>query len=266
MNQPRSILKILVTGRPDEEIFLIIPKTKHFEIADSLTTDDIDALIVAGVEQLGNRRHLAPEVQLAIRNFLNTNAKGMFIWVVLVLQELDRRDERLTDDLIATRLRKVPLTLAPVYQDILENVSHSRRDDMWRILRCMLTSFSVMSLIELKTALCVDIGISEWHGFTGDVKQLCGSLIRITNEKVRFVHQSAQDFLGAYAYRTSAEQLDGVLWQFEEAEFRITKVCLKYLLQDGIFADVYNTHPNRSVTLYEDWMQDVLKKKWPFLN
>jgi hypothetical protein len=41
----------------------------------------------------------------------------------------------------------------------------------------MLTSFRVMSLTELKAALCVELGISEWHDFTGDVKQLCGSLI-----------------------------------------------------------------------------------------
>ncbi|KAN0102161.1 hypothetical protein V8E51_012671 [Hyaloscypha variabilis] len=260
MNGPGSILKVLITGRPDQDVFDIIHKSKHFEITDSLTTGDIDALIVAGVEQLGNRRNLAPEVQCAIRDFLRINAKGMFLWVVLVLQELDRRDERLTDNLIAARLRNVPLTLAHVYEDILENVSPSRRDDMWRILRCMLTSFRVMSLVELKTALCVEIGISEWHDFTGDVKQLCGSLIRITNEKVGFVHQSVQDFLEAYASRTSTEQLHGILWQFDEAEIQITTVCLKYLLQDELLVEVNGKYPDRSGPFSEDLMQDVLKK------
>lgn len=266
INRPGSILKVLVTGRPDEEIFDIIPNSKHFEITESLTINDIGALIDTGVEKLGNRRHFLLEVQSTIRNFLHTNAKGMFLWVVLVLQELDRRDERLTDDLIAARLRKVPLTLALVYEDILENVSKSRRDDMWLILRCMLISFRVMSLIELKAALCVELGISEWHDFTGDVKQLCGSLIRITDEKVRFVHQSAQDFLETYAYRTSTQQLHGVKWQSEEADFQITTVCLKYLLQDGLLVEVYNIYPdNITVFGYEDLMHDVLKK-WPFLS
>ncbi|KAH8594139.1 hypothetical protein B0O99DRAFT_595843 [Bisporella sp. PMI_857] len=266
LNRPGSVLKILITSRPDEEIFDIIPFSKHFEITDSLTTDDIDTLIVTGVEQLGNRRHLALDVQSAIKNFLYTNAKGMFLWVVLVLQELDRRDERLTDDLIATRLRKVPLTLATVYEGILENVPKSRRDDMWRILRCMLISLRVMSPIELKAALCIEIGVSEWHDFIGDVKQLCGSLIRITDEKVRFVHQSAQDFLETYAYRTSTEQLHEIFWQPGEAEIQITTVCLKYLLQDGLLIEVYNIYPGRIVPLeYEDLMHDILRK-WPFLS
>jgi hypothetical protein len=262
MNGRGSILKVFITGRPDQDVFDIIPKSKHFEITESLTTSDIDALIVAGVEQLGNRRHLAPEVQSAIKEFLRINAKGMFLWVVLVLQELGRKDERLTDSLIASRLRKVPLTLASTYEEILENVPLSRRDDMWRILRCMLISFRVMSLVELKTALCVEIGISEWHDFTGDVKHLCGSLIRITNEKVRFVHQSAQDFLEAYASRTSAEQLHGVLWKLDEAEVQITTVCLKYLHH---VAELNNKYPERRVPFNEDSMQDVLKK-WSFLS
>lgn len=239
LSRPGSILKVFITSRPDEDVFSIIPKSKHFEITDSLTADDIDALIVAGVEQLGNRRRLAPEVQFAIKDFLHTNAKGIFLWVVHVLQELDR-----TDDLIAARPRKVPLTLALVYEDIIENVSKLRRDDMWHVLRCMLISFRAMSLIELKTALCVELGISEWHNFTGDFKQLCGSLITIANEQVKFVHQSSQDFLETYMFRRSTEQLHGGLSQFKETQFQITTVCLQYLLQDGLLVEVYNITPN----------------------
>jgi len=262
MGQPRSLLKVLITGRPDEEMFLIIPEAKHLEITDSHTTNDIDTLIETGVKQLGDRRHLAPEVQLAIRNFLHSKAKGMFLWVVLVLEELDRRDQRLTDDSIATRLRNVPLTLSLVYEKIIDDVPQSRREDMWRILLFMLTSFRPLSLIELKAALCIHIGIPEWHDFIGDVKQLCGSLVRITHGRVRFVHQSAQDFLETYAYRTSVEQLSGSLWDLEQAEVQITKVCLKYLLQDGLFANVYNARPRGH---HEDWMRGVLEK-WPFLR
>jgi Cdc6-like AAA superfamily ATPase len=78
MNQSRSILKAFITGRPDEEVFNIIPCSKQFEIIDSHTAGDIDALVVAGVEQLGNRRYLAPKVQTAIKTFSILTLKACF--------------------------------------------------------------------------------------------------------------------------------------------------------------------------------------------
>ena len=64
-------------------------------------------------------RRLDPELSNSIRDFLETNARGLFLWGLLIMQELGKRDERLTDDSIALKLSSIPITLADTYTAIL---------------------------------------------------------------------------------------------------------------------------------------------------
>ncbi|KAH6711915.1 hypothetical protein BKA61DRAFT_677120 [Leptodontidium sp. MPI-SDFR-AT-0119] len=195
-----SAFKVFITGRPDNDIFDIIPPSKHTQITNSQTTRDISTLIETRVAELGLRRRLGPDVQIAIKHFLETNAWGMFLWVVLVLQGLERRDERLTDAAIAARLSAIPRTLTATYEGIISSTPLARRDDLWRILRIMLVSRRTMTITELEAALCTELGISNWHDFAGDVNALCSSLITFEGDKVLFVHQSVRDFSPSFRF------------------------------------------------------------------
>lgn len=48
--------------------------------------------------RIARRRQIREGVVHTISNFLETYAKGMFFWVVMILKELERQDERLTDE------------------------------------------------------------------------------------------------------------------------------------------------------------------------
>jgi hypothetical protein len=173
---PKPILKILVTSRPDAEVFDCLLDFPCLEITDSDTVDDMRALIHKRLQDFAHRRHLDIGVSDSIIRFLKGNAHGMFLWVVLILEELGHRDERLTDEAIFAKLSKIPVTLITTYEAILENPPTSRKNDMWRIFRWLLFGRRRLTLEELETALCLETGVTRWHDFAGDVDFLCGSL------------------------------------------------------------------------------------------
>jgi hypothetical protein len=191
------ILKVLVTGRPHGNIIDELSGFPTLAIKDADTVVDVQTLIHNRMEELAQRRRLNQDVTKTIIQFLETNARGMFLWVVLILKELERRDERLSDEAVGSKLSSIPLTLVDTYEAILLSTPPTRKEDMWRIIRWMLFGSRVLTVAELEKALCLETGVSNWYDFVGDLKVLCGSFIRLDGprEEVSFVHQTARAFL-----------------------------------------------------------------------
>ena len=182
------------------------------EITDSDTTNDIRALIHSRMEEFATQRHLKSDVTRNIIQFLESNAHGMFIWVVLIMKVLERRDERLSDEVIASKLSSTPLTLIDTYREILHSSPPTRKQDMWRVIRWLLFGSRSLTLMGLETVMCLETGISSWHDFAGDLRFYCGSLIRFGGpcEGVSFVHQTARNFLEAFPQSSSAANFGGL--------------------------------------------------------
>jgi hypothetical protein len=155
----RPILKVLVTGRPDGDIIDQLSGSLTLAIEDADTANDIPVLIHSQVEKLAQRRRLSPDTARTIVQFLETNAQGMFLWVVLIMNELERRDERLSDEVIASKLSRIPLTLIDTYETILNNTSPTRKQDMWRIIRWLLFGSRSFTVAELENGLCLEIQV-----------------------------------------------------------------------------------------------------------
>jgi Cdc6-like AAA superfamily ATPase len=223
------ILKVMISGRPDEQLSEFVPSTKHFEITIANTASDMKILIESRISQFATRRSLDPQIAQKLSLFLNQRAQGMFLWVVLVMEELDRRDVRLSDDVIATRLQKVPQTLFSQYEAILKNSPSSRQADLWRILRWILNARRGLSLEELEAALCVELGISKWHDLKGDINYLCGSIIRLDDDTVSFIHQTFRDFLYNYIPGSIPDLTGGINMGAYESETHLARTCLRFL-------------------------------------
>ena len=140
---------------------------------------DMQALICHRMKGFPSRRNLDSEVSSKITTFLEENAHGMFLRVHLIMEELERRDERLNDETISTKLSQVPITLANTYDSIIRRPPSSRRTDMWRIIRWLLYGRRELTVAELECALCLETKTLHWYDLSGDLKFLCGSLIRL---------------------------------------------------------------------------------------
>lgn len=145
------------------------------------------------------------------------------------MEELDRRDVRLSDDVIANKLKSVPTTLFSQYEAILNELHPSRQVDMWRILRWILNAKKVLSLAELEAALCTELGISRWHDLRGDLNYLCGSVILLDGDTVSFIHQTFRDFLHNYIARSDRNSTGGIGMGTYDTEIQLATTCLKLL-------------------------------------
>jgi len=232
---PKMILKILIASRPDGDMLDRFWGFSIIEVNEDDTKSDINTVIQSRIADLAYRRHLQPAIAKSIVHFLKSNAHGMYLWIVLIMKELERRDERLTDEAIASKLSSMPLSLVDTYETMLHRVPLARRQDMWRIIRWLLFGSRSLTVPELEQASCLESQISAWHDFAGDLHFLCGSLIRVSNPagEIHFVHQTARDFLKA---RVGAEQTATEIGQLDMtlagANDQMALTCARYLL-DG---------------------------------
>jgi hypothetical protein len=237
---PKPIVKVLITSRPDADVFDCLSDFPCLEIKNSDTVHDISALIRKRVQDFAHCRRLGIGVSDSIIRFLEGNAHGMFLWVVLILEELCRRDERLTDEAISTKLSIVPLTLVTTYEAILQKPSTSRKSDMWRIFRWLLFGRRGLTLEELETALCLETGVTQWHDFAGDVDFLCGSLLRIdgTRGEINLLHKTTRDFLENFVKRVNSPLFGEIEMESTAAHAHLAEICVRYLFLDQTFSEL----------------------------
>lgn len=227
------LLKVFITSRPDADVFDCLSEFDTLEINSMDTAGDMTTLVNNRIGDFARRRHLDEEVKKMIVQFLQKNAQGMFLWAVLIVEELERRDERLTDEVIASKLSRLPLTLMNTYEVIVQNPPSSRKNDMWHILRWLLYGKRGLTLAELESALCLELGITRWHGFVGDVDFLCGPLITIDKEdgRINLIHQTARDFLERFVVKAylDDDHTAGVEMDVTLANEHLAKTCIQIL-------------------------------------
>ena len=257
----RAVLKILVTSRPDGAWSDHLSHFPTLDITEADTFSDIRSLIHNRINDFAVRRRLKSDTSKRMVEFLESNAHGMFIWVVLIMEELERRDERLSDESISHKLSSVPLTLAGTYASIIRNVPPTRKQDFWRIIRWMLFENRTLTLRELETALCLETNNSSWHDFAGDMQFLCGSLIRLHGpfERVEFVHQTARGFLETFIHDSNPAEFNTMNMNPQAANEDLATTCLRYLLRDEMFAGLGGRLSRmRTVSAYAELLQDLL--------
>ena len=251
----RVIPKIMITSR-QEQVMDIISPTQHLEITMRDTKGDVEALIAKSVEEIKSRRSLNNTVAYTISDFLHAHADGMFLWVELVMKELMTRDRPLTNETIASKLRVLPTTLASIYEQILQDTPHSRREEFWKILRWLIYGKGKLGVKQLKDLLCWELGIKQWHDFTGDLTFICRSLIRIEADTIFLVHQTARDFLIGYigVNRAVSENTGGIEMTCRYAEEHLAQVCVNRLLHQGNLQLIWRKF--RSMRMHE-WATEI---------
>lgn len=258
-------LKILITSRPDEHIFDNLSRFANLEMKGSDTGADMGKFIHNWITSFSSRRHLNVETSQRIGQFLRENAQGMFLWVVLIIEELERRDERLTDTSIGSRLRSIPLTLVNTYKTILFRPPDPRKNDMWRILRWLIYGRRGLTLPELETAMCLES--DTWLDFAGDLQFLCGSLIRFDGPRgeINLVHQTARDFLESFVKTASPDELGDVPMEAVVAHTHIAQICVQFLLRNDTFLELEQVL--LSVETQSDYLDIIATflQRYPFI-
>ena len=233
-----SFLKFLVTSRPYlwiENKFADLPKIRlRAEEETDATSKDIKLVVKARITKVGLVRHLPDITQARLVDHLVRNADRTFLWVSLILEMIEKSakvSRKALDDIISA----IPSTLDAVYDKILSQSTDI--SDARKILNIVVAAARPLSLEEINVAFTImpsdhsyeDLSLEPSIGST--VKNICGLFIKIIDNKVYLVHQTAKEFL----VRPSNEVVFSLgPWKYSldpvESNHALAEICASYLL------------------------------------
>ncbi|KAM7220964.1 NACHT domain containing protein, partial [Rhypophila decipiens] len=125
---------------------------------------------------------------------LHQKAEGTFLWVALVINELENVDSwdvrEVVDD--------VPKGLDELYARMMEHISRlQRRDPEYcrHVLLAATLAYRPLQLLELGVVAGLPDAISSNAEYIRKIVNKSGSFLTVRNQTVAFVHQSAKDYL-----------------------------------------------------------------------
>ena len=168
-----------------------------------------------------------PRLILVIRDALQAESKGMFLWTALQIESICFMK---TDDSIGQALRDLPKDLSETFSRILGRSRGSGEPYQKRILELVTAAQRPLTAEELREALSVVPGDATWDpakalNDVSSVLTCCGSLLIKDEEDftVRFVHHSVKTFL-LNGYRES-----GTAFTIQGARRTMAEIVITYL-------------------------------------
>ncbi|KAI3578582.1 ankyrin repeat-containing domain protein, partial [Fusarium oxysporum f. sp. albedinis] len=121
-----------------------------------------------------------------IEQTLLERAEGTFLWVAFVVHELSKKRTCLQ---ISETVQEVPVGLYPVFGRMLHQIDPKYRHVSANIFKWIAITMRPLTLEELAYAIESDIECME------DRIVICQPLLRLSDNQVLFVHQSAKEYL-----------------------------------------------------------------------
>jgi hypothetical protein len=166
------------------------------ELNETSISIAVDNFIRHKVSQLAGKKNLDEITRETLYQHFSLNSQGTFLWVALVFEELTRLSP--SGRSILKKLKAFPFGLNALYGRMIDRIRDLDSADAkhcMRVLAIISAAYRPLTLEELK----IFVGESE-EDFDEDEDLLdiitrCGSFLVQRDETIRFVHQSAQDFL-----------------------------------------------------------------------
>ncbi|PKK48900.1 hypothetical protein CI102_6562 [Trichoderma harzianum] len=140
-----------------------------------------------------------------LRDALREKANGTFLWVSLVMKELEDVQSWEVTEVV----KEMPMDLSAVYRRMISQIRHQRRGNAkfcWKILSTIFTAYYPLNLGELGILAGLPNEISEHFERIKQLVTMCGSFLTIREGTIYFIHQSAKDFLSTEAFQSDAAQ------------------------------------------------------------
>jgi hypothetical protein len=196
-------VKWIISSRnwPSIEELLSISDQK-IQLRLELNQDSISAAVSTYIEnkvgELAKRKNYNVKLEKSLREYLSLNADATFLWVALVLKELEKIERRIALE----RVKMFPPGLGPLYKQMMLHVSESNNAGLCkRILSIVAVAKRPITLRELVSLDDTLHKLDCPENLSEDIEDLeqrvgqCGSFLTIRESIIYFVHQSAKDFL-----------------------------------------------------------------------
>lgn len=162
------------------------------ELNEQSVAEAICVFVSQKAAQLRVAKGLDEEMERKVQSYLTDNARGTFLWVALVCKELSRMGVRKRH--VMKKMAEFPPDLGPLYERMMQQIRESEDSDLCeKILLLAAIVYRPVTLAELASLLDIEDDFSDED--LEEIVASCGSFLVVRDSVVRFVHQSAQDFL-----------------------------------------------------------------------
>jgi hypothetical protein len=166
--------------------------TLCLELNEESVSSAVVLYIQFKVNWLAKRNRYDNDIRDAVQDYLSRNARGTFLWVALVCQELSN----ISNWKVQTILAAIPPGLVSLYQRMTNQICNSEDANLCkRILAVLSVVYRPVTLDELTSIVDMPKGVSGSDEILLEIIGLCGSFLTVRGRTILFVHQSAKDFL-----------------------------------------------------------------------
>ncbi|PGH06950.1 hypothetical protein AJ80_08082 [Polytolypa hystricis UAMH7299] len=150
----------------------------------------VEAYITSKMEELSRQHKYGATLKSEIETELTERSEGTFLWVSLVCKALE---SVCRDDALST-VQSLPPGLHPFYDRVLNQLNEGELAEVqkcMRLLKAMMTVYRPLKVEEVASV----IGLTDEEDTIRALVDCCASFIRLREDNIEFVHQSARDYL-----------------------------------------------------------------------
>ncbi|KAL8724603.1 MAG: hypothetical protein Q9181_006758 [Wetmoreana brouardii] len=218
-----SYLRMLFTSRttPEAEKSLVSlgSLVQHYQIQSHDMLVDLGIFIDSRMDRLpaGDEQG-----QMKLRNKLLEKSSGSFLWVSLIVQELE---QTYSEEVAEEVLDEVHEDMNRLYARMLENLPQNER--AMRLAKAIfmwsLFAFPALTVSEMQCAIKLDSNQTV-HNLGRSISAICGQLLGVDqSNRVRSIHQTTQ------VYLLQQDIVPSLAIDRQESHTRIAQSCLKLL-------------------------------------
>jgi ankyrin repeat protein len=194
-------------------------------------SDDIERFISSHVDELSRIEGFNNNVRVSVQTALLTRAQGTFLWVGFAMHELLQKR---TCTQVLEALDVLPSGLSAIYSRILLQIPAERREISSQILRWVCMALRPLQLKELGAAICIQASpLITIEQAVRDQIALCGPFLKVQEQEVTVIHQSARDYL-LRKESDSNTALERFRIKSREAHLELARTCLKCVNQSAL--------------------------------
>ncbi|KAJ5502883.1 hypothetical protein N7463_005757 [Penicillium fimorum] len=219
----KSVLKFLVTSRPYVYIQREFQPLKnrapeiHLSGEDDVETEkianEINLVIQARVEEMGDRLRLDNHERVFLRNQLLLISHRTYLWVTLIFDVIENSISY-TNTKVKEIIRTLPRTVDEAYESILARSPDQAKAQ--RLLHIVVSAVRPLTLKEMRIALAIgptdrtyeDLDLESEIRFPTMVRNLCGLFVTIIDSQIYLLHQTAKEFLVKKARDTLTQRME----------------------------------------------------------
>ena len=248
-------LKFLVTSRPYQQIELrFFPLTKcvpTIRLAGEEESDaisgEINVVIKAKVQQIGEELGLSETVQSSLEKRLSEISHRTYLWLRLIWDELCKALSK-TEKKLLKVIDELPTTVEEAYEMLLRKCV--KKEEARKILHIIVAAQRPLTLREMDVVLEIQaqsrsyeqLDLEEEKTRKAQIRNICGLFVSIVDSKIHLIHQTAKEFL----VRKNNEESKAHIWRhsldLRESHKILSEICITHL-----FFDEFHEHPHFSL-------------------